>query len=228
MIEKLRLNYQNLADNQQLADALDSLQQILQQRAISLDEELASSIQSLKNIIIEDMLTLDEATEVGELGSQLLETLYVESRQTPEQQEWFSYIALSFAYWVARKEGVIKQLGLSVNALAQAANTLDDRVSLESLFEAAIFIISRVDNAIIESDEASAPDNPWKTLIINYGIIATRTHNPDLMKSAYKTLIDYFPENAADFFTQAMSEMTRSDYPQYVRSVVSRYYSEYQ
>jgi hypothetical protein len=223
----LTVKYHNLADNQHLADALESLQLILSQRPTSLDEDLVVSIQYLKNIITEDKVKGEQVTEIGELGSQLLEALFFESRKTTEQQGLFNYIALSFNYWIARNGGTITQLEFCVNSLAQAANTLNDKVSLESLYEATTFIISRVDQTIINSDESSAPGNPWKVLIINYGIIATRTYNPDLMESAYQTLIEYFPQEAAGFFTQAMSEMTRLNYPQHVRSVVSRYHQDY-
>ena len=221
--------YQNLANEKQLVTALETLKEVLQKRATSLDSEVAESIRHLVTIINDANagLNTEDITEISKLGIQLLETLYFETRKTVDLQTLFNYISLAFTYWVARKGGVITQLQFPVNALAQAANTLHDKVSLESLYEAATFIISQTAESIINDPETAAPGNPWKVLIINYGIIATRTHTPELMESAYQALIKYYPNELPGFFTQAMSEMTRLNYPSHVRSVVERYHQRY-
>jgi len=137
-------------------------------------------------------------------------------------------LALAFAYWVVRNKGSINQLEYFVTALAQTANTLHDKISLESLYEVATFIVYATSDDLKLKPTGSDLDNPWKILIMNYGIIATRTYTPELMESAYETLIQYFPGDGPEFFQKAMSEMDRLNYPLYVRNVVERYYDKFQ
>lgn len=62
---------------------------------------------------------------------------------------------------------------------------------------------------------------------MNYSIIATRTHNLYLMDSAFKTLLQCFPESASGIFKQGMSKMVRLNYPQHVRVIMEIYNVQY-
>ena len=167
-------------------------------------------------------------TEIGEFGSYLLEKLYFESSENADHLQMYNYLALAFACWVVRNEGSINQLEYFVAALAQTANTLHDKISLESLYEVATFIVYATSDDLKLKHTDHDLENPWRILIMNYGIIATRTHTPELMESAYETLIQYFPEDGPEFFRKAMSEMDRLNYPLYVRNVVERYCDKFQ
>jgi hypothetical protein len=232
MSESIPLSYfQKLSDATRLVEVLETLKSALKARPTALDEQVEALIDHLSHIITDQAqnnLNADRITEIGEFGSHLLEKLYFESLKIAEHQRMFNFLALAFAYWVARNGGSINQLEFSVAALAQTANRVHDKTSLESLYEVATFIVFATNDALKSDPEVSAPDDPWKILIMNYGIIATRTHTPELMESAYKTLIQYFPGEAPGFFRKAMSEMDRLNYPQYVRTVVERYYAGYQ
>lgn len=232
MSESIPLSFfQNLSDDTRLVDVLETLKAALQARPTPLDEQVEALIDQLSGLITaqahDQNLTGEEITEIGDLGSHLLENLYFETLKNADHHRMFNYVALAFAYWVARNGGSVNQLEFTVHALAQTANMFHDKTSLESLYEAATFIVFAANDALKTDPEVSAPDNPWKVLIMNYGIIATRTHTPELMESAYKTLIQYFPEDAPGFFKQAMAEMDRLQYPQHVRAVVERYYARY-
>jgi len=54
--------------------------------------------------------------------------------------------------------------------------------------EVAAYLVSATDVAIKKAPD-NPPGSPWHTLIMNYGIIATRSHNPDLMNSAFSSLL---------------------------------------
>lgn len=232
MSESIPLSYfQQLSDGTRLVEVLETLKSALKARPSSLDEQIGVLIDHLSHIITDQAqnnLNAERITEIGEFSSHLLEKLYFESQKNAEHQRMFNFLALALAYWVARNGGSIRQLEFSVTALAQTANIVHDKTSLESLYEVATFMVFATNDELKSAPEVSAPDDPWKTLIMNYGIIATRTHTPELMESAYKTLIQYFPEDASVFFRKAMSEMDRLNYPQYVRTVVERYYARYQ
>lgn len=232
MPESIPISYfQNLSDDTRLVEVLETLKSALKARPAGLDEEIEALIDHLGSIIMNparDNLNGETITEIGELGSYLLGKLYFETLENVDHQRMYNFLALAFAYWVVRNKGSINQLECFVTALAQTANIVHDKISLESLYEVATFIVYATNDELKLEPEGFVPDNPWKILIMNYGIIATRTHTPELMESAYKTLIQYFPGDAPGFFKQAMSEMDRLNYPQYVRTVVERHYEGYQ
>jgi len=232
MPESIPISYfQNLSDDTRLVEVLETLKSALKARPAGLDEQIEAMSDYLSSIITNqalDNLDAETITEIGEFGSYLLEKLYFESLENVKHQQMYNYLALAFTYWVVRNEGSINKLECFVTALAQTANILHDKISLESLYEVATFIVYATSDDLKLKPTGSDLDNPWKILIMNYGIIATRTHTPELMESAYKTLIQYFPGDAPEFFRKAKSEMDRLNYPQYVRNVVERYYARYQ
>ena len=232
MTESIPISYfQDLSDDARLVEVLETLKSALQARPAGLDEQIESLVDHLSNVITNqtiDNLDAETITDIGELGSHLLEKLYYESLENVDHQQMYNYLALAFTYWVVRNKGGINQLEYFVTALAQTANIVHDKISLESLYEVATFIVYATNDELKSQEEGSVPNNPWKILIMNYGIIATRTHTPELMDSAYETLVQYFPGEAAGFFRKAMSEMDRLDYPEYVRTVVERYNAKYQ
>jgi hypothetical protein len=223
--------FHDLSDDIRLVEVLETLKLALQERPEKLDEQVEILIDHLSSIITNqpfDSLNAKMITEIGELGSHLLGKLYFELLNNHEYQRMYNFLAMAFAYWVVRNKGTINQLEFFVTALAQTANIVHDKISLESLYEVATFIVYATNDELKSAPEAAASDNPWRLLIMNYGIIATRTHTPELMESAYDTLIQYFHSDAPGFFRKAMSEMDRLNYPLYVRSVVERYNSRFQ
>ena len=162
----------------------------------------------------------DDITQIGELGLQLLDTL---SAYHQKSRALLYQLALSVGVWIAQHKGRLFKIDFIVNGLAQAANKTQDTMALSFLYEACTYIIPACDANIRADLDKSHGGRPWRILIMNYGIIATRTHNPDLMASAFKTLLKYFPEEAAHFFKQGLSEMSRLNYPKHVRAVMKRY-----
>ena len=71
------------------------------------------------------------------------------------------------------------------------------------------------------------PRRPWRVLLLNYSIVATRSHDPQLIETTYNYFVQYLPEDAAQFFTEAMGQMAVLNYPQQVRVVVEKYHQQY-
>ena len=71
------------------------------------------------------------------------------------------------------------------------------------------------------------PRRPWRVLLLNYGITATRTHDPALMEKAFQFLVDNLPDDLKQFFMEGMSQMTAIDYPDQVKDVMEKYYWQY-
>jgi hypothetical protein len=224
--------YQKLDDQQQLISSCKQLIEHLQQNTTTLENDVVTAFEHLIHIL--DIHQADatgletaELTEIGMLGMHLLDSILASANKKPETQSLFNYIALSFGFWVTRNKGILQQIDHPVNALANAANTLHDKVSLEALFEAAAFIILQTDESIKTAADRLTLGTPWYVLNMNFGIIATRTHTPELMESAYETLTYNYPEEAPSFFRKAMSEMERLNYPQHVKTIVEQYHEQY-
>jgi hypothetical protein len=60
---------------------------------------------------------------------------------------------------------------------------------------------------------------------MNRAIIATRSHQADLIEKAYNDLVQALPEEAPRFFEEGMQQMELLNYPQVVRQVVEKYYT---
>lgn len=224
--------YQKLEDQQQLISCCQQLLNHLQQNPSALDSDVSTAFEHLihiLNIHQADAIGLeaDELTEIGTLGMQLLDTVLTTAKNDAETQALFHYIALSFGFWIARNKGVLQQIDHSVNALVNASHHLHDKTSLEALFEAAAFIILQTDDTIKIATDRFNVGTPWHVLNMHFGAIATRTHTPELMESAYETLTYNYPEEAPAFFRQTMTEMERLSYPQHVKAVVARYHERY-
>ncbi len=167
-----------------------------------------------------------EATEIGEHGFVLLLKLIdlMEKLDLPHKRREAEQISLIFARWVLRFQGQIKHLEPIVNACAQLANILQDKAALKILYG----LMSEVaDGCAIEIRQDLDPGNklrPWRLLHINRSIVATRSHDPEIMKVAFDELLIYLPQEADGFFAEGMKEMVALDYPAHVRNLMEYYY----
>ena len=67
-------------------------------------------------------------------------------------------------------------------------------------------------------------DRPWRMLVINRALIATRTHDTELMKIAFDMLAENLPEEASRFFEEIVEQMHIVNYPDHVREVLQHYF----
>jgi hypothetical protein len=58
---------------------------------------------------------------------------------------------------------------------------------------------------------------------LNYGIVATRSHQPEIIEIAYDALVKNLPQDARQFFKEGLQQMDIVGYPDAVREVVERY-----
>ena len=68
---------------------------------------------------------------------------------------------------------------------------------------------------------------PWRVLLLNNSIVATRSHDTDLMEAAFAILTSQLPEDATRFFSEGMEQMEALDYPPHVRQVMEKYHREW-
>jgi len=60
-------------------------------------------------------------------------------------------------------------------------------------------------------------------LNLNWGIVATRSHNAGLMAHVFDQLIKNIPIDAKTFFQEGMQQMDIVGYPDHVREVMEKY-----
>jgi len=168
----------------------------------------------------------NEATEIGNHGFVVLLKLsdLMEKLDLPHKRKEIEQISLVFARWVIRFNGKLHHLEPIVNAFAQAANTIQERESLTALANLLNLIVAACADPIKHDLNSSSLYRPWRLLHINRCIIATRTHNLEIMKRAFDEILLYLPKDAKSFFKEGMKEMVEKNYPQHVRDLMQHYH----
>ncbi len=170
-----------------------------------------------------------DVTEIGEYALRLCEGLSActERLRLPDQREQLATLIIDVALWIAQHDGQIDTLEPVVDALALLANTTREPHQLEALGAVIRQIVTAVSPVISQDLEKINPGRPWRILLLNQSIIATRSHNTDLMEQAFTILTRGLPEDAGRFFTEGMQQMDALDYPEHVRKVMARYHRQW-
>lgn len=170
-----------------------------------------------------------DLSELGDHGFIVLERLteWAHTLQLQEAVQRLHATLPSLALFIAARGGTLRVLEPLTNALAAIANELRDTAALEALDWVIRRIIAAVNPAIKQDMEKTNPGRPWRILLLNYCIVATRSHNSEHMEAAFETLVHYLPEEASAFFHEGMRQIDTLDYPQAVRSVMQRWYERW-
>ena len=134
---------------------------------------------------------------------------------------------VNLALWIASHNGQIETLEPVVDGLALAANTTQEPQQLEQLSNIIKRIIEAVATSVSQDLEKMNPGRPWRMLLLNHGIVATRSHNTGLMEEAFGLLTSNLPEDATRFFDEGMQQMEALDYPPHVRKTMEKYHREW-
>ncbi|NEV64810.1 hypothetical protein G3446_23570 [Thiorhodococcus minor] len=176
-------------------------------------ERLQKSTGSDPEVLLEHGLRL--LTQLSDLAAQL---------NLPHHAEHVEQLCLPLACWLLRRGAELQHPEPVVNAAAHIANGLKSPTELAELFG----LLSEVMNGIgIERAlelESSSPERPWRVLLLNRAIVATRSHQPALMEEAFQSVVEHLREDAPDFFREGMGQMESLDYPLQVREVMQRYF----
>jgi hypothetical protein len=84
-----------------------------------------------------------------------------------------------------------------------------------------------IDEKIRQDIDSNDPMRPWRVLLLNRAIIATRSFQPVLIDTAYLDIVNYLPHEASDFFENAMEQMDQVGYPHHVKEVVETWLQRY-
>jgi hypothetical protein len=171
----------------------------------------------------------EDITELGEYAFRLQESLaaLVKQQELVDQQEVVAGLTVDLALWIAAHEGRLDSIEVLVDALALIANHTFAADELAQLSAVMGRITGAVSPLIREDLEKINPGRPWRILLLNRGIVATRSHDPATMEEAFTLLIRHLPEDAARFFAEGMQQMEALNYPPHVRQVMEKYHRQW-
>lgn len=177
----------------------------------------------------------DSATDKSELnqcsdyGIQLFSELSSQaaSIHLTQQSVDIENLCFPFALWSARLGAEISTLEPVVNAISRIANGIMQPSDLEQLYREISEIFYAVNEAIRQDMEGSNPLRPWRVLLLNRAIVATRSHQPILIEDAYKDIVTMLPDDASRFFREGREQMDIIGYPSHVREIVETWFQRY-
>ncbi len=213
---------------QQIETHLDEIHRPAFGKLLAAFDQFFDIVTSINIQASEDhLISAQEATDIGEHGFVLLLKLIdlMDKLDLPHKRKEIEQISLIFARWILRFHGQIIHLEPIVNACAQLANILQDKAALKILYSLMSQVADACTAEIRQDLDSGNKLRPWRLLHINRSIVATRSHDPEIMKAAFDELLVYLPHEADDFFAEGMKEMIALDYPAHVRKLMEFYYA---
>ncbi len=173
--------------------------------------------------------TSQESSELTDYGLQLLQQLSIYAKQTGlvDNSQALEQLSLDFALLMLSYGVTLNTIESIVNVIARNANQMPQPQQLADYSQIVEKIIYATHTDIQQDLEKSHPQRPWRILLLNYGIICTRSHQPKLMHKAFALIIQHLPEDAQDFFTQGMEQMALLDYPTDIKQIMQYYYQQW-
>lgn len=170
-------------------------------------------------------LTEEEISEIADHALTLLDEIAAgfASRSLQKEMMALHQLSIPVVIWLKQHGGKLKKLDIVVNAIGSYANTIQDTLKLEALSELITKVVEITDPSIKADLEASNPMRPWRVLNLNWGIVATRTHNTEVMEKVFEQLIKNIPVDAKQFFIEGVQQMDIVGYPDHVRVVMEKY-----
>ena len=204
-----------------LGEAFQQLYDAMQRTEASLSED--------SEVSVGNQASADDVTELGEYALELFDQSIHWAKHLDLQDvfETLQLFSIAMARWIAGHGGELLHLEPVVDALGRAANGAHEPGELLTLYQAMEEVVDATAAAIQQDLDKSNPGRPWRILHMNRAIVATRTHQPDVMEQAFAALVKHLPEDAPGFFTQGMEQMDLLDYPPHVREVMDRYYRKW-
>ena len=174
-----------------------------------------------------DSIDVNDISQIGDYAMSLISELAMSAANRGLQTTMIDLTRLSMPVvsWIVSHKGQILKLDVLVNAVASYANELTEPEQLEQLCYYIENIMPGIGDDVKRDIEATNPARPWRILNLNWGIVATRSHNAELIERVYAQLMKNIPADVHGFITEAMQQMEIIGYPEHVRQVVAKYYS---
>lgn len=171
----------------------------------------------------------DDITQIGEYGFNLLTELFqwAHTNHRSDFSKPIHQLILSLSLWISKHQGELRTLEPIVDAFAKTANKTSDQNQLKQLVSMMDEIINHCSNSLKNDQEQSNPLRPWRVIHLNKAITATRSHDTALMRRVFQELVNAFPSDAANFFSEGMHEINKFSYPDDVKAVLQEHFNKY-
>jgi hypothetical protein len=168
------------------------------------------------------------ASDLGAAGNECIDLLgrlaaLAGRLRLPQHARQVEALALPLACWIARRGGELSHPAPVVNAAGALANSTKAPDELAALYGLMTEVVDALSPKVTQDGEPADSTRPWRVLLLNRAIVATRSHRPNLMESAFSAVVEALPGDAPEFFREAMGQMEALNYPPQVRAVVRRY-----
>ena len=215
--ESAQMSDSDLTDPQKICEGLDRFTGIIRH----LDEQPGATIEQF-----DSSDAANEYQELSDYGLDLLNQLgaWCDQLELAETRAALDEVIVTLGVWAARHLGPLHTIEPIVDALSKVANNSTEPVFLAELSHVYLEIADAVAPVIKQDADKSNPSRPWRILNLNYAIVATRSHQPEIMEPAFAQLLIRLPEDAAGFFTEGMEQMDVIGYPDHVRRVMEKYF----
>lgn len=161
---------------------------------------------------------LDLLTQLSALAERL---------RLPQAARSLDALALPLACWLIRRGAELHSPEPVVEAASILANALRDPGDLAALFGLMREVTEAFSPLRIQESASGDPSHPWRRLLLDRAVVATRSLSPPLMSEAFDLLCEQMPEAAPDFFRESMGRIDALDYPEPVRKTVALYYARW-
>ncbi len=216
--------------------------QVSNELALSLQQADEASAKELISAVLESVdimqrvdadvgagrVDIDEE-DISQIGDYMLSLLMAlgdmaGQRSMSQTMLYLHRLSLPVAMWISQHGGKIKQLEIIVNAIATLANEIKEPDMLVEFAGVIEQIVDHVSDDLRRDLEAANQMRPWLILNMNWGIVATRSHNVETMRRVFDKLIHNIPAEAGQFFQEGMQQMEVVNYPEHVREVMKEYH----
>jgi signal transduction histidine kinase len=228
-LEELSQGFESVAEilslSLQSADSAESKQALEMIAALRQNIQIMLRLSSDVTHNKQPDLSVEEISKIADYALNLLDEISQSCASRGMQEEMLKLhrLSLPVVHWLETHGGQVKKLDVIVNAIASYANTLQDKKHLEILCRLISSVVNITEASISQDLEVTNPMRPWRILNLNWGIVATRTHNLELMQQVFDQLIKNIPADSQQFFNEGMQQMDIVGYPQPVRDIMQKY-----
>jgi hypothetical protein len=190
-------------------------------RSIDIMQRLEADRQSKST----EPLAGDEVSQIGGYVLSLLDELVAKaaSRGLKQSIRALQRLSIPVAQWIAEHGGRISTLDIVVNAYAGYANEIRQQDKLQQISDSIEIVVHAVADDIRQDLESGNSFYPWRVLNLNWGIVATRSHDLKTMQRVFDQLIENIPYDVRGFFREGMQQMEVIAYPEHVRAMMEKY-----
>lgn len=166
----------------------------------------------------------DDQEQIGDYAIGFLQDLATWADRLKEQtaRQAMDVTALGVAAWIIRHQGKIHTLEPVVNGLAGLANVNQEPKYLLRIAQLMEQILLATD-APIQADLEKDPTRPWRILLLNHAITATRAQDMEQMERAFELLLKHIPEDAPAFFQEGLRQVSQPGFAPNVQELMRTY-----